>query len=86
MEEMVRNNEDRAMRAQELFNQFDANRNGTLDLSELRELLVLMMREGECEASEANVERLVEAAYHEIDTGSDARPKGIVTKTMLQSE
>ena len=52
-EDMVRDNEERTMRAQELFDQFDANRNGTLELSELRELLVAMMREGEREASEA---------------------------------
>ena len=72
-EDVVRDHEERTMRAQELFDQFDANRNGTLDLSELRELLVAMMREGEREASEADVERLVEAAFKEIDTDSDAR-------------
>ena len=36
IEELVQNNELHTMRAEELFHDLDTNKNGTLDLSELR--------------------------------------------------
>ena len=52
---MVRSNELLTYQAEDLFYELDKDGNGSLDMGELRELLLLMLPKGK---SEADVEKL----------------------------